>query len=904
MCPLRQCDAELAAEKWGLDKRAFIMAVYDRKVVGLAALPTTLFFLLAEFREGGGFSGTHRELYERGCQRLAREVDPRRTEALRQLRRTARVSTPQEISEAASRLAALFLLCGKASIHIGTLDESNATSDLHISEAADTSLTEDVVMDTIASGLFTSRGPNRFGFAHQTFAECLAAQFISRLPLIQIRSLLCARDAGDEYVVPQLAETAAWVAGAREDFFDYLCRIEPEVLLRSDVSKVQNQRKSALVAAILEKAKRAELFDERNIGRFFDALKHPGLAVQLRSYITDKSLHSVVRRMALSIAGDCKVTELTDDLLRMIHDATEDQHIRNQAANAAEDLIPESRLAELIPLALGQVGADPDDDIRACAMRRLVPALWSVSQALPAIRAPRNSNYFGSHWAVLKYHLPHHLKESDLQLVLGRLIRWTHCFDSVSQFEDLAGAAFAMALKNLDKRSIRRLAVRVWSVKQKHFHPLPRSKDSPVVKLFEQDENLRRMFVAAIINDQGTAPDDYHVISGHHISIFLSRDLEWALSQITQAPAERRAAWANVIWSASQPDVACKCWDLLLQRIEELPELKDRFAWLRAWDLGEPMARKAKAHWLKEQRWKKRWERPERKIDVEGMLKSALDDIAVGKTFRWIQVCELLALKPGETQIFRPLGHDLIEFPGWKTSNEARQKEIRAAARLFLLNHSDGYAQIGDRTNYFEPGYIAVWLLHEEVRKDAALKTVVATNWIEALLGQFNNGSDHFKETAALAYELNPDATLRGFIREMKDDDRQHGEIYCLFGFRDAWDSHFTTTALDLIREGNLKARSIQSLLTFVGPLAPNEAAVCAKEMLAPTAIADSALHERKVGVLTSCLGAMPAVTWNFAWPIIESDLVLAEEVLLQVADRFNHDRKKFLPTLSEKAGG
>src|SRR5204863_6817571 len=135
---------------------------------------------------------------------------------------------------------------------------------------------------------------------------------LSRLPLVQIRSLLCARDADAEHIVPQLAETAAWVAGAREELFDHVCGIEPEVLLRSDVSKVQNQRKSALVAAVLEKAKRAELFDERNVGRFFDALKHPGLAAQLGPFITDKSLHTVVRRMAMSIAGDCTEADLTD----------------------------------------------------------------------------------------------------------------------------------------------------------------------------------------------------------------------------------------------------------------------------------------------------------------------------------------------------------------------------------------------------------------------------------------------------------------------------------------------------------------------------------------------------------------------------------------------------------------
>ena len=44
----------------------------------------------------------------------------------------------------------------------------------------------------------------------------------------------------------------------------------------------------------------------------------------------------------------------------------------------------------------------------------------------------------------------------------------------------------------------------------------------------------------------------------------------------------------------------------------------------------------------------------------------------------------------------------------------------------------------------------------------------------------------------------------------------------------------------------------------------------------------------------------MSSATWVFAWPIIESDAVIAEKVLLRVADRLDHDRSKFLPTLTE----
>src|ERR1035437_2511228 len=91
----------------------------------------------------------------------------------------------------------------------------------------------------------------------------------------------------------------------RDDFFEHLLRCEPEVMLRSDISKVQNERKAQLVEAVLERAGRAELFDDRNFHRFSTTLNHADLAGQLRPYITDTGLNVVVRRMAMKIAGGC-----------------------------------------------------------------------------------------------------------------------------------------------------------------------------------------------------------------------------------------------------------------------------------------------------------------------------------------------------------------------------------------------------------------------------------------------------------------------------------------------------------------------------------------------------------------------------------------------------------------------
>ncbi len=336
LCPLRHRDAVQAAEVLGVDSSKFMQGVYEHNVVGLAALPTTLFFLLDEFRNGERFALTHRELYQRACNRLAAEHDPRRAEGMRARRKTARVTASDEIYKAACRLAALLLLCGKSAIHVSHIPDTDGGGDLRVSDACDRSttgthpLSEEMLFDAIASALFTTRGSERFGFFHQTIAESLAAQFLIGFPLVQLRKILCARESAGEHVVPQLAETAAWLAGMRDDFFDFLCQTEPEVLLRSDVSRAQNRRKRDLVTAVLEKAKRADLFDEKNFGRFFASLAHPDLACQLRPYIADKGLNAVVRRIAMRIARKCEVVDLCDDLFTMINEPSEYQQFRER----------------------------------------------------------------------------------------------------------------------------------------------------------------------------------------------------------------------------------------------------------------------------------------------------------------------------------------------------------------------------------------------------------------------------------------------------------------------------------------------------------------------------------------------------------------------------------------------
>src|SRR5439155_26910818 len=159
---------------------------------------------------------------------------------------------------------------------------------------------------------------NRFGFEHQTFAECLAAQYLEKLELGSLRTLLFRRDAGGEYVIPQLAELTSWLAAGRTDVFDHLLSIAPEILLRADLTHLGDERKKRVVAALTRKAAAADYFERHDQRPFYAALGHGDLASQLRPILLDQKQNTVVRWLALDIATACKSHALLDALLAIL----------------------------------------------------------------------------------------------------------------------------------------------------------------------------------------------------------------------------------------------------------------------------------------------------------------------------------------------------------------------------------------------------------------------------------------------------------------------------------------------------------------------------------------------------------------------------------------------------------
>jgi hypothetical protein len=895
LCPLRRKDAELAARSKQISSSNFLEQVYEKNVVTLASRPTTLFFLLRQFKDTGQLEGTHREIYERGIRDLCDEPNPERAEQVRSASTGHGVFTGDQLRDGAAYLAVMLILSGRSAISLGDSDSASANGDLHLAsllEGSDvpSSRSLELLHASLYTALFSSRGEQRLGFTHQTFAECLAARHIRHLPLIQLRELFCRMDARQDHVIPQLAETAAWLAGANDGFLQHLLRIDPEVLLRSDIARIQGSRKYEVVQAVLEKAERLELFDDIGLRRFFSSLNHDNLGEQLLSYINNSSLNIIVRRLALEIAEECRITNLKHELLVLLHDPEVNQQVKDGAARVLKNTLRDNELNVLEPLARGECGLDPDDQLKGYALKRLVPTRWSVAHASHWMQWPKNDNFLGGYSTFLHYDAPANVTVQDLPVLLQFLYPIDQCFDTLNPFCKLAHKVICLALSNLQAEAIRGGAIRLWREKRRRFeHPRGGDEAADLVELWHND-TIRREFASAVLLDQSTTDEDVSRLLFDVFPLLEPLDLEWVLEQLSGVPADRLPLWIHCVRLLAYPDNVVKCWDRFLQAIQDIAELRAQFAWLRGWQLDEAEARTAKAQHLWDERRQRRLRKKRNLPNISDLVGKELAEVANGDHWRWKNLAWYLSQAEGQSLYPAFPHHDVTERHGWQISDAKQRTAIKNAAREFLIRKTDGYEFLGTRTNFSDPGYVAIHLLRDEIEGDGDLRAAIGSKWVDAVVGRFHNAEDYHQNLVAVVYELNPDKAIDGLLREAEENHQRHGHIFAWRAFARCWNDRLSAMLGVFVLSRITNRETVISSLCFLRE----------KDSLAFNAWMSRILQrvhkfteEARATVLAVAFALAPEQTWDLAWPQIIGNGELATKVMLSVASNLEFEARK-----------
>lgn len=381
LAPLTHSQVVQAARDEGQDADAFVEAVIARELVPFARSPLTLRFLLSSWAKSERqLPKSLREIYEAGCRRLCEDLPERVQDKHRPS------LSIEERMAVASHIAAGLIFGGLQEVWANPSEVERPNGTLSIADLTDkqvatpkgvTAVTEPALRLVLDSGLFTSRGANLYTWAHKTYAEFLAARWLERegLKSRQILDLLTSPVDGEGKLVPQLHQTAAWAAKPETDLFRHLLEIQPEILLGSDLSVVDDSTKERLLKAVLDAIEEDRLSEGVwTLYKRWRKLSYPGMARALRERLTDPRLHSLTRETVIQIVTSEGCRELLPDLLRIALAEEEDMRVRQFAAQAVADLGDTSDLKALRPLALGQAGPDPEQALQGIALEVCWPA--------------------------------------------------------------------------------------------------------------------------------------------------------------------------------------------------------------------------------------------------------------------------------------------------------------------------------------------------------------------------------------------------------------------------------------------------------------------------------------------------------------------------------------------------
>lgn len=458
LAPLRRTDVKTAATLYNLDSVDFIRSVFEADAVPLAIKPLTLKMLLETYKRDTRLPKSNRELYRRGCLLLCEDFSDSRRDS----RRLGQLSAPQR-RRVAGRIAAVTMLANRYAIWTGAESGDVPAEDVRIS--ALTGETEDVDPDTfkvsepnlrevLDTGLFSARGPERMGWAHQAYAEFLAADYLveKQVSPNTVLKLLRHPDGG---LIPQLFAVAAWLTSLSPEVRHALIESEPLVLLRSDLSRWPDEDIAALAVAHLKALDERRSSDfQLNIASLYPRLMHNGLVALLRQHIGASNKSIMSRRAAVMIAEACALTELESDLLTLAMNLAEDPSLRAYAVAALRTCGREEIRPRLLPLAKGVAGEDPQDELRGHALQLLWPKYLSVKDLFANVVTP-NEGFTGS-YAMFLYALPESLEVIDLPEALS----WTRSYIAstdhygVFQLNALADSILVRAWVHTDSPSV------------------------------------------------------------------------------------------------------------------------------------------------------------------------------------------------------------------------------------------------------------------------------------------------------------------------------------------------------------------------------------------------------------------------------------------------------------------
>jgi hypothetical protein len=908
LCPLQAADVSEAATINEISPDDFFREIVAKNAGTLAARPVTLRFLLNLYRKDNRFPDKLTDLYEQGCRVLCDEQnDERRTSPT--LRGTLTADRKLTI---AARVAAVMVFCNKIAVWKEAETGENDETDILLRELSGYSeesgnigfnVTEEVVRETLFhTGLFTARGANRLGWAHQTFAEFLAAWYVARhnLETEQLLSLITHPSDAQRQITPQLQETVAWLASLRADVFEELLKTNPLLLLRSDVASFSTDIRVKLVDQLLK------IFGEEKASDWgshsnYQRLKHPGLAAQLLTVIKDRDANYLARRYAIDVAEACELRELQNDLADVILDENEPDYVRSNAGYALWRVGDAETRKRIKHFALNGSQNDKDERVRGIALL----CNWNENMNSEEVFASlvHSPDLHDSYSLFLSSYFTPKLKVEDLPVAL----RWVK--ENASQFGGdfsvgrVIDEIMLLAWQNLDAPGVLPVFAEASLIRLRGYHHdvIDHSNIYQDERLTEQivDAEKRRTVLKALVPLLDEEKHDSFHVPRSRILQPRKEDLFWLFEQLNEAKTEEeQKPWLQFLgnfysfWGA-EPEA----FSILYEAYQHNDAVKKYYSWVfTPVELNTPDAEAQKENY-------ERLMAPQKEIEEElkenalnpppkERVLECLDNFEEGKVDFWWHLNLQLTLEPYMKVYGDELQFDLRKLPGWEEADvETRRRIIEAAKRYVIDGEPQNSEWVGTNT-MFRPafsGYRALYLLLTESPEFIEqLSSDIWRKWAAIIVSyprSSHSGDEKIphQSLVAQAYIHAPDEVIKTILKKI-DVENEKGEIIFFPQNWDVcWDDKFKDALRNKLNDPTLKINAWGRILE---ELLEHDDAATQK-------IAQSVLTSFIAGEVEKDRGLLAAASlmrhgegddwWSFVWKTIERDADLGRALVESV---------------------
>jgi predicted NACHT family NTPase len=899
LAPLRQADVEVAASKHGIEPQIFLAEIDRKKIGSFAIRPITLKFLINRFKNHNGHFPDEQSLadiYLDGCRALCEDPNPSRRVGI-----TGKLEVEKRLIVAA-RIAAVTIFANRFAIWTEPDNGDIPVEDVLIGVLAIQSETaggnsfpvsEDIVREVLDTGLFSSRGVSgRMGWAHQTYAEFLAAWYLKEqnLETGQILDLILHSDG---YVIPQLQETASWIASMIPQIFQALIQDNPDVLLQSDL--LDDQFRESIVASLLHLYETNQLFNDWESTRDYARLKHPAMFEQLRPYITDDGRCDNARDLAIDIAQKCQIVELQEDLISITLDSTQEINLRVSACRAIREMADNETKLRVMPLIMHGTAEDEYDELKGYCLSALWPGLISTEQMFACLTRPKRLNFVGSYKTFYEFTVSKNLMAHELNVALEWIARQgIRCFGN--PFERLADQIIMQAYLNLDNPAISKELARVGLLQWHEYQSLITSDSKMITRFCEllaENSTKRHLLIQATVSEILASQEDPDriIYSLKKDGICVADDLAWLLEQMVLSQASQmEAVWVNFIVAIFERPNGQHI-DLILAKMPDSEILHQIFHWeFQAVDLDSERANVMRSDYQEREDRRSRLRKSTLlSPSPQERILECLNHCESGNLSKWINLTGEMTLRVDSTHYGDEFIWDLTQLPGWKEADSLIRQRITQMAKAYVLDcEGIPYDWIG--TNSFDrrplAGCKALLLLYDQSPDLlCSLPSKVWEQWTPGLIAApGNNGSERCCDLIGFAYSQAPEAAVSTLIRLIDTCNRNKessiSEIYIL---EKSWDDRLSASLFELLKGKSLHPPLFEYLMEKLLRHKSDEARQLAESLV----ILGEKSNEYFLPSLRALGKHLNALTWPVIWNAIQKDRNLACRFLESIASHY-----------------